>query len=87
MKKNRSMAKDEWRAGYRRSDFGAMVRGKYAARLRDASNGVMIDPKLAPLFPNQEAVNAALSSLAEVAQRSARIAEGGRQAKASRRAS
>lgn len=69
MKKAKKVAANELRSEYKRSDFGALVRGKYVERLRASSNVVVIDPKLADLFPNAAAVNAALRSLAEIAKR------------------
>jgi hypothetical protein len=57
------------RAEYKRSDFPKLVRGKYAARLKERSNVVIVDPALTDLFPNSEAVNAALRSLSEIARR------------------
>jgi hypothetical protein len=69
MRKAKAVAADELRAEYRRSDFGALVRGKYAERLRTSSNVVVIAPEVADLFPNATAVNAALRSLAEIARR------------------
>ena len=72
MKKAKKPAKDELRPDYKRSDFGEMVRGKYAGRLREESNVVVLDPKVAEFFPNSESVNSALASLAEIAKRSAR---------------
>lgn len=69
MRKARKFAADELRAEYKRSDFGELVRGKYAKRLKATSNVVVIDPEVAELFPNAEAVNAALRSLAEIAKR------------------
>jgi hypothetical protein len=60
---------DELRPEYKRSDFGALVRGKYVERLRTSSNVVVIDPDVADLFPNAVSVNAALRSLAEIAKR------------------
>jgi hypothetical protein len=48
---------DELRPEYRREDFGPMVRGKYAAQMREASNVVVLDPDIAEAFPNAEAVN------------------------------
>jgi hypothetical protein len=56
---------------YKRSEFGALVRGKYVARLQANSNVVVLDPEVADVFPNAEAVNAALRSLAEIARRAA----------------
>jgi hypothetical protein len=42
------------------------VRGKYAARFRDGVNLVPIDPDLAEVFPDAEAVNQALRAMASV---------------------
>ena len=53
----------------KRSDFGALVRGKYVARLEASSNVVVLDPEVADVFPNAAAVNAALRALAEIAGR------------------
>src|SRR3990167_7298800 len=72
LKKARSRAGDELRSEYKRSDFGVLVRGKYVERLREESNVVVLDPRVAKLFPNAASVNSALLSLAEVAKRSAR---------------
>jgi hypothetical protein len=69
MKKPRKIAKDELRPEYKRSDFGALTRGKYVERLRKSSNVVVLDPEIAELFRNAAAVNAALRSLAEIAKR------------------
>jgi hypothetical protein len=69
MKKAKKIVEDALRSEYKRSDFGALVRGKYVARLEASSNVVVLDPKVAKLFPNAAAVNAALRSLAEIAMR------------------
>jgi hypothetical protein len=69
MRKAKTVAADELRPEYKRSDFGALVRGKYVERLRASSNVVVIAPEVADLFPNAAAVNAALRSLAEIAKR------------------
>ena len=69
MRKAKTLAADELRSEYKRSDFGALVRGEYTERLRTSSNVVIIDPEVADLFPNAAAVNAALRSLAEIAKR------------------
>lgn len=69
MNKPRKVGADELRPAYKRSDFGVLVRGKYTQQLRRNSNVVVLDPELAKLFPNAAAVNAALRSLAEIAQR------------------
>ena len=69
MRKGKTLVVDELRSEYKRSDFGALVRGKYIERLQTSSNVVVIDPEVADLFPNAAAVNAALRSLAEIAKR------------------
>lgn len=62
---------DELRPEYRREDFGEMVRGKYAARMKEATNIVVLDPDIAEAFPNAEAVNQTLRRLLELARSSA----------------
>jgi hypothetical protein len=47
----------------REYDFSKGVRGKYAARMREGSNVVRIDPDLSAEFPHAESVNAALREL------------------------
>jgi hypothetical protein len=69
MRKAKTPAADELRAEYKRSDFSGLVRGKYAERLQESSNVVVIDPAIADVFPNAAAVNAALRSLADIAKR------------------
>lgn len=61
---------DDLRPEYRRADFGPMVRGKYAARMKEASNIVVLDPDVAEAFPNAQAVNQALRTLLELARNS-----------------
>jgi hypothetical protein len=74
MKKIRKSNKDELRREYKLSDFpGGFVRGKYADRLRRSSNIVVLRPEVAEAFPNEEAVNKALLSLIEVAQKTTRL--------------
>ncbi len=73
MKKAKRTDKDELRAEYKRSDFPkGFVRGKYAERLREASNVVVLEPEVARAFPNQEAVNSALLSLIQIAKKTTR---------------
>ena len=69
MKKAKKPAAGELRSEYKRSEFGALVRGKYVERLHTSSNVVVLDPEVADFFPNAAAVNAALRSLAEIAKR------------------
>ncbi len=70
MKKGKQKDEDELRAEYKRSDFPeGLVRGKYAERLRESSNVVVLKPEVAQAFPNEEAVNSALLSLIEIARK------------------
>jgi hypothetical protein len=73
MKKISQTDKDELRPAYKPSDFpGGVVRGKYASRIRESSNIVVLKPEVAEVFPNEEAVNSALLSLIELAQKTTR---------------
>ena len=72
MKKDKNSEKDELRAEYKRSDFPrGLVRGKYAERIRESSNIIVLRPEVAEVFPNEDAVNNALLSLIELAKKSA----------------
>jgi len=65
---------NDWlRPEYQRSDLGEIERGKYARRLAEATNVVVLDPQVAKAFPNDEAVNNALRGLLELARSSARV--------------
>jgi hypothetical protein len=69
MKKAKQKEKDELRVEYKRSDFlGSLARGKYAKRIRESSNIVVLKPEVAEAFPNEEAVNTALLSLINLAR-------------------
>jgi hypothetical protein len=46
-------------------DFSKGVRGKYAARYREGSNVVVLDPDVAATFKTSEAVNDALRQFAQ----------------------
>jgi hypothetical protein len=59
---------EEMRAEYRREDLGKGVRGKHFAEFKKGSNLVLLTPELSKVFPTNEAVNAALSSLVNVAR-------------------
>ena len=48
---------------YKRSDLGELVRGKYAKRIRESTNVVVLDPQVAKVLPNDKAVNDALKRL------------------------
>ena len=49
-------------------DFTGGVRGKYAHRYAGGSNVVVLDPDVARLFPNREAVNDTLRAVAQIVQ-------------------
>ena len=73
--KKRKPESDDWlRPEYKRSDFGKIVRGKYVDRIRAESNVIVLDPKVAKVFPNDDAVNDALRGLMKIAATSARVA-------------
>lgn len=57
---------DDLRPEYMREDFGTMVRGKYAARLAEENNVVVLEPDIAKAFPNEKAVNEALRALLKI---------------------
>jgi len=63
MKKVKS---DELRGEYRREDLGKGVRGKYLKAYCAGTNLVLLRPEVAKAFPNEKAVNDALSSLIDV---------------------
>ena len=74
MKKDKVFKNDELRDEYELADFPApLVRGKYAERLRESSNVIMLKPEVAEVFPNEEAVNSALLSLIKLAQTTMRL--------------
>jgi hypothetical protein len=71
MKKVNQTEENELRSEYKLTDFpGGMTRGKFAKRIRESSNIVVLKPEVAEAFPNEDAVNDALSSLIELARRS-----------------
>jgi hypothetical protein len=72
MKKAKPNQDDELRPEYKLSDFGALVQGKYAARLAKESNVVVLEPEVAKIFPNDKAVNEALRGLIKIAESAAR---------------
>jgi hypothetical protein len=58
MKKDKESGKDELRAEYKSSDFpGGFVRDKYAKRIKESSNIVVLKPEVAQVFQNEDAVN------------------------------
>jgi hypothetical protein len=68
MRTKHTIDTDTMRAEY---DFSAMkggVRGKYAASYRAGTNLVLLDPDVAKVFHDQQAVNNALRALIGIAQ-------------------
>jgi hypothetical protein len=66
-KKARSASNDELRPEYDLSKLKGGVRGKYYREAIKGTNVVLIDPDLASVFPDSEAVNRALRVIAEAA--------------------
>ena len=74
MKKATQTDKDELSGEYKWSDFPkGFMRGKYAERLRESSNVVVLKPEVAQAFPNEKAVNSALLSLIQIAKKTTRL--------------
>ena len=69
MKKAKSTSDDEIRTEYKRSDFKKLERGKYYDRVKASSNVVVLDDEILAVFPNSAAVNRALHTLVEAAQK------------------
>jgi hypothetical protein len=67
MKKAKS---EEIRSVYNRDDLGPGVRRKYLKSYQKGTNLVLLSPDVAKAFPSEEAVNEALRSLINLAQRS-----------------
>ena len=68
MKKPNPTPTDDMRAEY---DFASMkggVRGKYAQRVRQGTNIVLIEPEVAEAFPTEQAVNEALKGVLNTTQ-------------------
>ena len=66
MKKNNGKSTSEMRPEY---DFKSMkggVRGKYAARYREGTNLVLLDPEIARAFPTDAAVNQVLRAVLNI---------------------
>lgn len=57
-------------------DFSGAVRGATAARYREGTNVVVIEPELLDVFPDGGAVNEALRALAPVIRRRSRLVAG-----------
>lgn len=72
MKQASRKPSDDLRPEYKRSDFPTLVRGKYAARVSQATNVVLLDPVVARAFPSDRAVNEALRGLLRPKKEAAR---------------
>jgi hypothetical protein len=53
-------------------DFSQGVVGKYAKRYAEGTNIVLLDPDVAKVFPDSEAVNQALRAIAQIIQQRSR---------------
>ena len=67
-KESTSKRDDDLRPEYDLSQLKGAVRGKYYRQAVAGTNLVLVEPDLAKLFPDSEAVNRALRILAEAAQ-------------------
>ena len=47
-------------------DFSSGIRGKYANRYAQGVNIILLDPDIADIFPDQNAVNEALRAMAKI---------------------
>ena len=68
MKKGK--ASDELRPEYKREDLGVGVRGKYFKEYSKGTNLILLSPDVAKVFSSDEAVNEALRSLIDLAEKS-----------------
>jgi len=69
MKRNsETKSSDDLQPKYDLSQFKNGVRGKYYKRVAQGTNLVLIEPDLAAMFPDSQAVNRALRVLADAVQ-------------------
>ena len=61
---------DELRPEYKREDLGVGVRGRYFESYYSGTNLVLLSPDVAKVFSTEEAVNEALRSLINLAEKS-----------------
>ena len=54
-------------------DFSAGVRSKYARRYAQGTNVVVLDPDVAQIYPNSEAVNHSLRALANLVRQQGKV--------------
>ena len=57
-------------------DFSKGVRGKFYERMQEGTNIILLAPDLLETFPDSDAVNSALRSLKEIADRTAKLPSG-----------
>jgi len=69
-RKAKTGSADEMRREY---DFTGGVRGKFYKEYMKGTNVVLLDPDVAEVFPDSQAVNTALRVLADLARRQAKI--------------
>jgi hypothetical protein len=69
-RKGKTRSADDIRPEY---DFTGGVRGKFYKEYMKGTNVVLLDPDVAEVFPDSQAVNAALRALAELAKKQAHI--------------
>jgi hypothetical protein len=67
---------DQMKSEYKREDLGVGIRGKYYEAYQESHNIVLLKPEVAKAFPNEEAVNEALSSLFKLALASVNLTDG-----------
>ena len=65
---------DDLRPEYDLSLLKGGVQGKYAQRCKEGTNLILLAPDVAPYFPDDQAVNAALRSLVGIAKAQVRRA-------------
>jgi hypothetical protein len=67
-KKSETKVDDDLRAEYDFNKLKGGVRGKYAKQYHAGTNLVLLEPDIAKVFPNDEAVNEALRQLIRIAK-------------------
>ncbi len=80
----KTVKKLDMRKEYRREDLGTGVRGKYYDDYKKGTNLILLSPDVAKAFPTEEAVNRALRSLINVAEKTIGLKRPSRRAKAAR---
>jgi hypothetical protein len=66
----KAKAKDELSPEYKREELGVGIRGKYFEEYSKGTNLVLLSPEVAKVFTTTEAVNDALRSLINLAEKS-----------------